>query len=87
MTEFFTVSYDPKRFPELDLWLKSLPKMKRSENVCAKLTEAITDDRIDKLIALVERIALGTPMQSVIEQVKNGDLPGDVIGNLLELGE
>ena len=86
MTKFFTVSYDPARFPDLDTWLASLPKMKRSESVCVKLTEAITDDRIDKLIALVEQLGTGTPLQRVIEQAQDDELPGDVIDNLLDLG-
>ena len=88
MNKFFTVSYNPERFPEVDQWLASLPKMKRSERVCDTLTGAITSDRIDRLIALVEQLALGVPVQNAIEKVIGGEpLPADVAENLLSLGE
>lgn len=34
---------------------------------------------------LVKKLAHGTPMQAIVEQIEDGDLPDDVIANVMDL--
>lgn len=72
----------------LDPAISPVPQDHRLDRVL-KIAEAMAfqNDRIESAVMnLITNLAQGTPMQTVVEQVENDDLPDDVLGNLMDLG-